>query len=126
MELVVTELVSLKNKRRVPLAEFSEKQVHALAGIGSPGRFFHDLEKAGFDVIEHPFPDHYVYQQQDILFGDDKPVLMTEKDAVKVEHLQVDNHWYVPAVAQLDERFITRLMMMVKKLDQQTQQQKVE
>ena len=31
------------------------KQVHAVAGLGNPGRFFDLLDKLGFDIIRHPF-----------------------------------------------------------------------
>jgi len=41
-----------------PLQYFSGKRVHAVAGIGNPGRFFRDLRAHGIDVIEHPFADH--------------------------------------------------------------------
>ena len=33
--------------------------VHAVSGIGYPQRFFATLSTRGFDVIEHPYPDHH-------------------------------------------------------------------
>ena len=39
----------------------------------------------GIGVTRHSFPDHHPFRPPDIDFGDDTPVLMTEKDAVKCE-----------------------------------------
>ena len=63
-------------------------EVHGVAGIGHPQRFFATLEALGFRVRPHPFRDHARYRREDLWFGDDLPLLMTEKDAVKVERLR--------------------------------------
>ncbi len=60
-----------------PLAEFGGTKVH----------------------IEHPLDDHARIEARDILFSDDKPVLMTEKDAVKCARIVDGRHWYVPVGA---------------------------
>ena len=38
-------------------------------------------------------------QAADISFGDERPVLMTEKDAVKCGRMAGPQHWYVPVTA---------------------------
>ena len=43
-----------------------QSSIHAVAGIGNPARFFDQLRRSGFEVIEHAFADHHQYQQQDI------------------------------------------------------------
>src|SRR3990167_1546567 len=58
-------------------------RIHAVAGIGNPGRFFKQLVQLGFDVVEHAFPDHHRYQPTDFAWAEDAYVVMTEKDAVK-------------------------------------------
>jgi tetraacyldisaccharide 4'-kinase len=37
-----------------------------------------------------------------VLFGDERPVLMTEKDAVKCAGAADERHWYVPVNACFD------------------------
>ena len=59
----------------------------------------------GLDVTEHDFPDHYAFTQQDLMFNDDSPVLMTEKDAVKCQGFSADDLWYVPVNAILSKTF---------------------
>lgn len=71
--------------------------VHAVAGIGVPERFFGQLERGGLALERHPFPDHHPFTAADLEFGDDLPVLMTEKDAVKCRAFATDRMWYLPA-----------------------------
>jgi tetraacyldisaccharide 4'-kinase len=89
------------------------KKVHAVAGIGNPDRFFHQLEDHGLEVIEHPFPDHYMYQHEDFQFDDDLPVLMTEKDAVKCRSFADKRYWVVPVDAKVDERIIPLILRLI-------------
>jgi tetraacyldisaccharide 4'-kinase len=96
--------------------EFRGRQVHAVAGIGNPDRFFSQLKRLGVEVIEHPYADHHLFDAVDIRFDDDLPVLMTEKDAVKCRRFASENHWYLPIDAQPDRRVGERILMLVKKL----------
>jgi len=49
-----------------------------------------------------PLPDHAHLEPQDIEFGDDKSVFMTEKDAVKCGKFAGARHWFVPVSACFD------------------------
>jgi len=95
------------------LASFSGQQVHAVAGIGHPQRFFRQLEDNGLQVIEHPYPDHHPFAPQDVCFDDELPVLMTEKDAVKCSDFANGRQWVVPVRAQLDERLRPVLLRLL-------------
>jgi tetraacyldisaccharide 4'-kinase len=89
------------------LESFRGQRVHAVAGIGNPGRFFADLRSRGLDIVEHPFPDHHPYTAADLDFGDTAPVLMTEKDAVKcrafADARPLANAWFVPVTARFSD-----------------------
>lgn len=84
------------------LDEFAGGSVHAVAGIGNPERFFNMLRARGIEVVGHPLPDHAPMQAADIFFADARPVLMTEKDAVKCRRIAGPHHWYVPVSASFD------------------------
>ena len=89
----------------VSLAGFSQSTVHAVAGIGDPGRFFDQLRHARLRILEHPFPDHHAFRPEDLHFPQDLPVLMTEKDAVKCQTFAPEGCWYVPVSARLKPAF---------------------
>jgi tetraacyldisaccharide 4'-kinase len=102
MTLVPREVVRLDGRAAPrPLAAFRGQRVHAVAGIGNPARFFAELRAHGLEVIAHPFPDHHPLLAAELAFGDELPVLMTEKDAVKCPALGDPRLWYVPVTAQL-------------------------
>ena len=92
---------------------FKGGRVHAVCGIGSPERFFETLERAGLEPIRHPFPDHHGFTAADIDFGDELPVLMTEKDAVKCRRFAGTRHWCVPVQAELEHAFGERLLSLL-------------
>jgi tetraacyldisaccharide 4'-kinase len=98
------------------LAAFRGDAVHAVAGIGYPERFFRQLRAAGLQLIEHPFPDHYAYSARDLKFDDDRPVLMTEKDAVKCRSFAAAQWWAVAAQARVDARLATLVIEKLKKV----------
>ncbi len=92
-----------------PLADFSSRPVHAVAGIGHPARFFDALRALGLDPIEHPFPDHHAFTAPELAFSPPAPLLMTEKDAVKCTSLGLADAYAVPASAELPEALFTAL-----------------
>lgn len=83
------------------VADLAGKYLHAVAGIGAPGRFFEHLSGLGLQFAEHPFPDHHAYTPEDLEFAGDA-ILTTEKDAVKLEPLNLlIPVWVLPVVAHL-------------------------
>jgi len=84
------------------LDDFAGHSVHAIAGIGNPERFFNMLRAHGIEVTGHALRDHVNLQAGDISFEGDRPVLMTEKDAVKCEGVAGPRHWYVPVTATFE------------------------
>ena len=102
MQLQLRSCVRLHDGARRVLSEFSGEPVHAVAGIGNPGRFFKALDAEGIRIVEHPFPDHHRFQASDLPGG---TVLMTEKDAVKCQEFGRTDLWAVPAESKLSEDF---------------------
>lgn len=64
---------------------FKNRKVHAVAAIGNPSRFYKTIADLGMDYVPHSFRDHHDYSENDLVFDDSLPVIMTEKDAVKYE-----------------------------------------
>jgi tetraacyldisaccharide 4'-kinase len=84
MRLAVVRLYALDDpSAAIEPAALAGLRLHALAGIGSPARFFDSLRGLGLDFVAHAFPDHHAFVAADLAFPDCDAVLMTEKDAVK-------------------------------------------
>jgi len=95
--LEIATAVNLLSGERRPLQAFSGTEIHAMAGIGNPARFFDGLRAQGLQLREHAFADHHAYLPGDLAFGDTLPLLMTEKDAVKCRAFAQRHWWMVPA-----------------------------
>lgn len=89
------------------LNKLPAQPIHAISGIGYPKRFFDSLRQLGFDVIEHAFADHYDFRPADFeRFDDDLPMIVTEKDMIKIKHLNLsaaitNKLWVLPVEAVL-------------------------
>jgi tetraacyldisaccharide 4'-kinase len=102
MRLEAKAALSVAGNAARSLDEFAGSSVHGVAGIGNPERFFNMLRAHGIEVTGHPLPDHAQLQAPDISFADGRPVLMTEKDAVKCARIAGPDHWYVPVDVRFD------------------------
>ncbi|RIZ66114.1 MAG: tetraacyldisaccharide 4'-kinase [Methylococcales bacterium] len=114
MSLVGDIAINLLTGEQKHLVEFKAEACHAIAGIGHPERFFKQLESAGLNTSNKSFPDHYSFQREDIEFSDQKPVLMTEKDAVKCKLFAGQQHWYVPVTACPESLFTEQLLNLLR------------
>lgn len=103
MALDGREFRNLLNPGQLAGAErFHGRRLHAVAGIGNPGRFFLHLQGMGLDFEAHSFPDHHPFTAADIEFAGADAVLMTEKDAVKCRPFADERHWVLPVDAEPD------------------------
>jgi tetraacyldisaccharide 4'-kinase len=105
---------ALVDSHEKSITDFSGKRVHAVAAIGNPQRFFASLEAQGVHVIAHPFEDHHAFVPADFAFGDDLPVLVTEKDAVKCRGFAKTNWWSAPVKAELPADFYDDLSARIR------------
>jgi tetraacyldisaccharide 4'-kinase len=88
----------------VPREQLAGKRLHAVAGIGNPGRFFAQLRSLGLTARTHAFADHHLYRPEELAFGDCDFVLMTEKDAVKCRGFGNDRLLALRVEAEIDTR----------------------
>ena len=100
------DLTNLATGEVQRIEEMNGHRVHAVSGIGNPGRFYELLTDAGMQVEEHSYPDHHNFTAADIEFDDDLAVIMTAKDAVKCRHYATDRHWYLKLRVQPSADFI--------------------
>ncbi len=112
MQLKPVRLVNMTTGDGKPADSLGGKTVHAVAGISHPERFFNTLNSLGIVVIPHEFPDHHAFTIEDVNFDDNIPVVMTEKDAVKLDipGLPEGLYWYLEVEACFDLAKIDALL----------------
>lgn len=115
MRLIADQVQPLLGGRGRKLSAYSGQRVHAVAGIGDPERYFAMLRGFGIAVVPHAFPDHHRYSAADFEFGSQLPVLMTEKDAVKLAgegegSFVTEQFFSVPVRTELPEAFWVSLL----------------
>ena len=85
------------------------KKAHAVCGIGHPDRFAQTLTTLGFEVILSSVNDHQHLSSDDLTFGDDLPVIITSKDAVKYSGVIPENLWVLEVEMSISDDFVHSL-----------------
>ncbi len=90
-------LRNLQSKQEIPIKSFANKKVVLAAGIGNHDSFLQLVQAAGIEVENyHRLPDHYAWSMRDrALLSSPLPVLVTEKDGVKLRPFTPKNCWEV-------------------------------
>ncbi len=118
MNLIPYELRNLVTEEVLPVDALVEHhQVHAVAGIGNPDRFFETLTSLGYNIQKSAFPDHYAFKTSDFIYNDALPVIMTEKDAVKCRSIAHKQCWYLAVRAELSDDFQDKLVEAIGLVD---------
>lgn len=116
MLLVPVAVVSLDGQERRALADFAGREVVAAAAIGNPGRFFDLLRRHGLRPEEIALPDHAPLAPAALPARRGRPLLMTEKDAVKCTGDDLPDAWYVAIEARVQEPGATELVDRIASL----------
>jgi tetraacyldisaccharide 4'-kinase len=102
-------------------ADFKRPNIHAVAGIGNPQRYFQHLEALGISFTPHAFPDHHPYHATDLSFAADcDAVLLTEKDAVKCAAFADTRYWVLRVDAQIDPALTDHILRKIDSHGHQT------
>lgn len=108
MTMLPAAWIRLTDQQKFPLPHLLPRtQVHAVAGIGNPQRFYRSLRALGLTPIEHDFPDHHVYAAHELKFSETSPLVMTTKDAVKCRAFAGDDWYSLIVNARLPDTFWT-------------------
>jgi len=95
-------LVNLASEEERPVSTGSiGSSVFAVAGLARPALFLEALDKLGFKLEARLYPDHHPYSAADFSGLQEKPIIMTEKDAVKCRGLVGGDAWYLQISAVL-------------------------
>jgi len=92
--------------------------VDAMAGIGYPPRFFNTLHQCGYALNQQiAYQDHQNFDEAELISRfKQRPLIMTEKDAVKCRRFAQGNWYYLPVDAILPTKFEAKLISKIRKL----------
>lgn len=97
--------VNVKTQAQVALSALRiNDEAMAIAGIGNPEKFKQTLSELDIHVEHKWFPDHYAYNKSDFKVLPPQ-ILMTEKDAVKINSFASKDMWYLQVAANLPQAF---------------------
>jgi tetraacyldisaccharide 4'-kinase len=123
MQLQATHICHLLTGEKWLITDFISqyKRINAIAGIGSPERFFATLAEHDFSLnITQGFVDHHNFKQADFDFYDNiddtLPLVMTEKDAVKCRRFAKGHWWYLPVDAVISQEQVEQFKTSIKQL----------
>lgn len=114
-------LISVKTNHTISLDQaktlFCEKSLVAATGLGQPSQFFIMLRHLGFEFTEVTVADHALLPVNEI-HKMHKPdhILVTAKDAVKMDKQACDNVWVVDIEAQLPEVLLSSLEQLLDRV----------
>jgi len=98
------------------VVDFRNKKVVAMAGTANPDSFFSLLSAAGMAIIKQPLPDHYEISAADFEPHQDTLVLITEKDAVKCENMNLSHVWVVKMEVVMPEKTNLALTELIERV----------
>ncbi len=98
--LALTEPQRTRNLKALAAAQWT-----AVTGIARPQRFVDTLTTLGARVDAHFFPDHHMFTRAD-LQPLSRPLVMTEKDAVKCRMFAGSDDWILRIEAELESEFM--------------------
>ena len=93
------------------------KNVHLVAGIAHPKKICATIEEFGFVATVKSIGDHKKITDSDATFNDSLPILITEKDAIKLDNLdKLDTNkiWILETHVDLNSEFINSLLGKLK------------
>lgn len=116
MQLESQFAVNLVTNEKRLLSEF--EGISAIAGIGNPQRFFTMLQDLNLELAEtHAFQDHQKFSAELFTkFDKNRPLFMTEKDAVKCAAFAQPNWWYVPVEAKITGDKVASLLDRISEM----------
>lgn len=89
--------------------EWQPVKLAAATALGQPEQFFASLDVVGLDFESHSFPDHHPLSRQDLDAIAADIIIITEKDAVKIDAFDDARIWVLVISAQLPAALIARL-----------------
>jgi len=114
MNYALEQAVPLAGGPARTLEWFRGRPLRALAAIAEPEGFFRALRLHGLEIEAHALPDHAPIADFIRRLPSDRPLLITEKDAVKLPLERLEHVWRVPLRVIFSESDAANLLALVR------------
>lgn len=114
MNYALEEAVPVAGGPARTLEWFRGRPLHALAAIAKPEGFFRALRLQGLEIEAHALPDHAPIADFVRRLPTDRPLLITEKDAVKLPLERLEHIWQVPLQVIFSKSDAANLLALVR------------
>ena len=114
MELEPGALVPFNHESRVLLESGTITEMQSVAGIGNPQRFYDTLDRLQINHSPKSFADHHRYTASDLEDLQNRFIVTTEKDAVKLRRFEHLRGAYLPVNARLQDGLIDVILQNLK------------
>ncbi len=116
-----TRFISVKTQQTLTIDEaralFAGASLVAATGLGQPAQFFTMLRHMSFEFTEVAVADHALLPLREIQASHDPEyIVVTAKDAVKMDKQACDNVWVIDVEAQLPEALMSSLEQLLDRV----------
>ena len=106
---VSNSVVNSVSKESKNIEDFTSKKIHLVTGIASMEMIIENLISYKIQCIPHKYDDHHIYDGSEVIFDDNHPVFITQKDYVKLSNINNKNIWIIDHKVKPNELLITKL-----------------
>jgi tetraacyldisaccharide 4'-kinase len=106
---VSNSVVNSVSKESKNIEDFTSKKIHLVTGIASMEMIIENLISYKIQCIPHKYDDHHIYNGSEVIFDDNHPVFITQKDYVKLSNINNKNIWIIDHKVKPNELLITKL-----------------
>ena len=106
---VSNSVVNSVSKESKNIEDFTSKKIHLVTGIASMEMIIENLISYKIQCIPHKYNDHHIYDGSEVIFDDNHPVFITQKDYVKLSDINNKNIWIIDHKVKPNELLITKL-----------------
>ncbi|MEC7864788.1 MAG: tetraacyldisaccharide 4'-kinase [Pseudomonadota bacterium] len=106
---VSNSVVNSVSKESKNIEDFTSKKIHLVTGIASMEMIIENLISYKIQCIPHKYDDHHIYDGSEVIFDDNHPVFITQKDYVKLSDINNKNIWIIDHKVKPNELLITKL-----------------
>ena len=106
---VSNSVVNSVSKESKNIEDFTSKKIHLVTGIASLEMIIENLISYKIQCIPHKYDDHHMYDGSEVIFDDNHPVFITQKDYVKLSDINNKNIWIIDHKVKPNELLITKL-----------------